>query len=300
MNRLLQAIAIVMLSVCSVYAQQTEMEQDIKAGLRQGDRLAVVAVHTGSNDPAVTGGCIHNFNTLLANKYSGYTFREAWTDLSVLREAGEAALQQRSLRYVLEDLRLTGHTHILIQPSFFTDNIDMKYARHEAAGFHDRFRQLRIGTCLLTSEEDCRRVARVAERYGIAGKGVVNILICGDEDIPGMTLLDYILRAEKGDDWMVVSTAGFPSKELLVRQLKQRKAKKANLIHLSFLPLAMDDLKELRDALKSAGIKIQGEKTDLCESYDFLNIFTDHAEHAQRFRTYSPVEIKMQQAIEPR
>ena len=277
-------------------AQTAETEQDMFAALASGDKCALVAVHYGCNGNDGQQKRIERLNRQLAQTYPTITFREAWTDVAGLSGGNGRKGLTGTLNYVLDDLWQQGYTHVLVQPSFMTAGTEMDYVRHEAAAHSGKFRQLRVGQQLLGGREDYVRAAHMTMQHGVSGKGTANIVVCGGEDLPSMALLDYILKEENGESWMVVTTTDFPRAETLVRLLKLRKIKKAKLIHFSFMPLQHDDVERVHETLKAAGVKILGEEVGLGESDDFVRMFTDHALHAQHYRSYSPVELKMIQA----
>ena len=108
----------------------------------------------------------------------------------------------------------------------------------------------------------------------------------------------WIFNNYKGyDNWFVVAEEGFPEAEHLQKQLKQRKQKKVNLIPFTFAAENSQPINQLTQTLQKAGYKVTQTTHTLGEADDILNLFIQHARHAQQYRSYSPLEIKMQEIL---
>ncbi|MBQ9361915.1 MAG: sirohydrochlorin cobaltochelatase [Bacteroidaceae bacterium] len=239
-------------------AQSTEVEQDLFESMRQSDKAAVIAVHYGTCNEQQRQLCIERFNEKLRASFPDCTFREAWTSFPAVRQMKERGQTRQTLTYVLDALCMEGYTHVLVQPSSITDGVEMDYIRHEAAIYTGKFKQLRIGSPLLSIPGDYEKaILATAAAYG--QKKTANVLVVGGEDNENpsqFAMLDYMLRCKGYENWFVVAEEGFPETEYLQQQLKQRKQKKVNLIPFVFA--ADDDLSvsKLKQTLEKAGYKV--------------------------------------------
>lgn len=282
-----------------LFAQNTEVEQDLFESMRNADKAAIVAVHYGICDEQQRQLCLERFNQKLKAAFPNCAFREAWTCFSAIKRMKERGQTRQTLTYILDELCTEGYTHVLIQSSNIVEGVEMEYIRHEAAIYANKFKQLRIGNTLLTEPADYEKaILSTATLYG--EKKVANVLVVGGEDSESpsqFAMLDYMLHYNGYDNWFVVAEEGFPGIEHLQKQLKQRKQKKVNLIPFTFAAEDSQSLNELSQALQKAGCKVTQKTHTLGETDDILNLFIQHAKHTQQYRAYTPLEIKMQQVL---
>lgn len=285
--------------VVPLYAQTAEVEQDMFESMRGADKAAIVTIYYGTTDDAQQRRCIDPLNEKLRKAFAGVAVFEAWTHQPAVRQMEERGSVKCTLTHLLDQLKAEGFTHVLIQPSSITDGVEMEYIRHEAAVFVGKFKQLRVGGALLTTPDDHEQVIRqIASEYG--SKKLANVLVVGGEggESPArFAMLDYMLRHLGYDNWFVVAEDGFPTVEHLQRQLKQRKQKKLNLIPLTFTSKNVENIDALRQQLQKAGYKVSLTEHTLGEVDGILNLFVSQAQHTRMFRTYTPLELKMQEAL---
>jgi sirohydrochlorin cobaltochelatase len=295
MKRLALALTLSLASL-ALFAQSREVEQDMFEAMRPTDKAAVVAVHYGSD---ADSPCIRLFNQKLQEAFPQCALREAWTSLRAIAEMNSRGQVRQTLTHTLEDLYKQGFTHVLIQSANMSDGVEMAYIRHEAESLSRHFRVVRIGSALLDEPADCAEVLRsLKAEYG--QKKTANVLVVGCEgsDAPAHSaLLDYMLREQGYADWFVVAVEGFPTLDHLQRQLKQRKLKKVNLIPFSFEPTDAALLDGLRQTLQKAGLKVTESTLPLGMLDGVAQHFVNLARHAALYRSYSPLELKMQESL---
>ncbi|MBQ9639964.1 MAG: sirohydrochlorin cobaltochelatase [Bacteroidaceae bacterium] len=299
MNRFLSIVAFVLFPLCPLCAQNTEVEQDLFESMRNADKAVVVAVHYGVTDDSQRQLCIERFNSKLQAAFPQCAFREAWTSFPAVKQMKQRGQTKWTLNAVLDDLCMEGYTHVLVQSSNIVEGVEMEYIRHEAALYANKFKQLRIGNTLLAEPGSYQQaIQAIAASFG--EKKVANVLVVGGEDSESpsqFAMLDYMLRSGGYANWFVVAEEGFPQAEELKKQLKAKKQKKVNLIPFTFAAEDHAQLNELEHELQKAGYKVTLTEHTLGEVDGILDLFIGHAKHAQRYRAYSPLEIKMQGAL---
>ena len=288
----------VMLSPTRSAAQNREVEQDMFEALRPTDKAVVVAIYSGNSTSPANPATVNKLNQKLQAAFQGCAFREAWTSPTDFSQSDRGTTIRPGLTHVLEELHNEGYTQVLLQPSFITDGMEMDYARHEAALFTQRFKQIRIGTTLLSAPEDYEEPLRaIATAYG--QKKTANVLIVGGEGSNSPTqaaLLDYMLRHHDFDNWFVLSGDGFPTVSHLQKQMKQKKLKKINLIPCTFSTVSQATVEELTQQLRQAGFKVSHTPHTLGEIEAVQALIVKHAIHTRTHRSYTPLEIKLQEA----
>lgn len=296
MKQLTFTLLLLLTTALPLLAQSREVEQDLFEAMRSDDKAAVVAVHYGT---AGNTTAIAHFNEKLQAAFPQCTFREAWTSLSAIRQMNEQGQTKQTLTHVLQALHVEGYTHVLIQPSSIFDGMETAYIRHEAEACQAKFRQLRIGSPLLSEPADYEETIRLAAKH-YGQKKVANVLVAGGEDCENpaqFALLDYMLRLQGYNDWLVVAEDGFPAAEQLQKQLKQRKLKKVHLIPFTFATASEQHIGQLRQTLQKAGYKVTTGNQPMGQLDDIISLFVGHARHASLYRTYSLLELKMQDAL---
>ena len=292
---------LIMVALCRPHAQTAEVEQDVFESMRGADKAAIVAVYYGTTDEGQQQRCIAALNAKLQKAFAGVAVFEAWTHQPAVRQMEERGSVRCTLTHVLDQLRAEGFTHVLIQPSSIIDGVEMEYIRHEAAIYVGKFKQLRVGGALLTTPDDYEQTVRqIAAVYG--SKKLGNVLVVGGEggESPAQfAMLDYMLRHLGYDNWFVVAEAedGFPTVEHLQRRLKQRKQKKLNLIPLTFTSKNTENIDEIRQQLQKAGYKVSLTEHTPGEVDGIQELFVNQAKHTRMFRTYTPLELKMQESL---
>lgn len=282
-----------------VQAQNKEVEQDMFETLRPTDKAAIVAVYYGNPATPTNLETVNKLNQKLRAAFQDCAFREAWTSPTNIGQADKDTIIRHSLTQALEELHNDGYTHILLQPSFITEGMEMEYIQHEASVFTQQFKQIRISTPLLSKPEDYEEAIRaISSTYG--RKKEANVLVLGDEsnNSPAQAaLIDYMLRHHDFDNWLVLSEEGFPTISHLQKQLKKRKLKKINLIPCTFTLASKETIEHLSQQLQKAGFKVNQTLHALGEDETLQSLIVKHALHTRNHRNYTPLEIKMQEAV---
>ena len=291
MNRFIGVFAI-MLSMCFslAKAQVTEMEQDMFENMRKEDKAVIVAVHGGAEN-AETQQRLDKFNARLKQAYPQYDFREAWTSRGGVKPIATPDA-------LFSQLHKEGYTHVLVQSSELIDGVEMQYLRYMVDTHKEKFKQMRLGAPLLNDVQDYEEVAKMAiATYGNPKE--VNVLVChGTEGSANAeyAMLEYALHDNAPTSWFVGTVDGYPSLDSLMKQLRQQKLKKVNLIPFMFATdkqAMTDKMKEWSQSLQKAGYKVATNTNSVGELDAILNIFEKHIRHAEKYRRFSAKELKM-------
>lgn len=281
-----------------VSAQVNEMEQDMFESMKTEDKAAIVAVHLGATDTEAKN-TIAKFNDRLRKSFPEYDFMQAWTSRSLISN-WETSSNERYLTpdELLVQLEKDGYTHVLIQSSNITNNIEMQYLRYVVENAKPRFKQIRLGEPLLSDLEDYENVIKATSFEGRNKEA--NILVCndsGNELNAQYTMLDYTLREKGKTDWFVSTIEGYPSFDSTLAMLKAQKQKKVNLIPFLFTAgtNAKNDISEtFAKKLQNAGYKVNTTMKALGDIDAIVDMFIEHAKHAALYRKFNAKEIKMQ------
>lgn len=283
-------------------AQTLGMDSDMFASMKAGDKAAVIAVHFGTTNEVARVNNIERFNAKLQQAFPKYDFREAWTSRIVIKKMQANGIVKQTPSEVIENLRLEGFTHILIQPSNIIEGIEMDYLRHEVERFRKSFKDIRVSDPLLADTEDYYK-AIDATLSITKDKKTATVLVChgsAKEKNTQYTMLDYVLHDKGFTNWTVATIEGFPSKDNMIKFLKEHNIKKVTLIPFMFVAgeHAHNDIEiEWKKALEAEKIKVKTILKGLGENDAILNIFVDHAKKTSKFRRYTNIERKLQSSM---
>lgn len=272
-------------------AQTAEVEMDVFSAIKAEDKVAVVAVHYGSTDP-VERQNMEKVNAMVRSAFPDYAFRETWMSERLVKEASADCSTPDNLLYQLAD---AGFTHVIIQPSFLIDGVEMQCLVSLAEQYKSRFKHIRIGKPLLSDIEDYDAVVNAIAVPSPVAKEA-HVLVCSNtfnKENGSFTMLDYALRKKHSEGWYTAVDEGCPSFEFLVKQLRGQKLKKVNLFPFMF-GSSKSALDKLSSILKKEGFHVQVVPTNMGDKQEVMKLYNEHLHHATKFRNYSPREMMMQ------
>ena len=260
------------------------MEQNLFESMRDDDKAVVVAVHKDAVSGIGKAG-IDRLTLRLRALYPNYDYREACTTQGAMGQAYDPD-------ELFTQLQKDGYTHVLVQPSSITNDLDMQYLRQLVESTKGKFKQMRLGEPLLSDWADYQEMANIAISTFSVPK-TVSVLVCkgtGTEMDAPYTLLDYALH-EKAQDWYLTTVDGLPSIDRLIQQLKMQKIKKVQLVPFNA---------EVHQAmgggwiqkLQQAGYKVTTEMRTLTDQEEVIQLFEQHVRHAEQFRRLTAREQK--------
>lgn len=283
MNRLFLIIITLLSAIVSLSAQET-MEQDMFESMKDNDKAVVVAVHKDGESGIGSEG-IERFNQLLRNAYPDYAFREACTTqgaMGQIPDPDELFIQ----------LGKDGYTHVLVQPSNITNDLDMQYLRYIVEAAKGKFKHLRLGEPLLSDLTDYEKMSDIAISMFSKPKQM-NVLVCNGEEDAAYMMLEYTLRDKSNGDWLLATTNGIPTLDHLIKMLRIEKNKK--VLHL--VPFNAETSKTTSSVwmkkLQQAGYKVTNDPHTLVEQADVINLFEQHIRQAEKHRRLTPKEQKI-------
>ena len=284
MNRLFAFALAALSTTLSLWAQET-MEQDMFESMKDDDKAVVVAVHKDANSGIGQRG-IDRLTLKLRELYPNCEYREACTNKGMMEQASDPD-------ELFTQLQKDGYTHVLVQSSSITNDLDMQYLRHLVETAKGKFKQMRLGEPLLSDLADYQKVADIAiNTFSIPKE--VNVLVCNGngEDDASYMMLEYTLRDKSNGDWLLATTNGIPTLDHLIKVLKIQKIKKVHLVPFN-AEVNSTMRGEWTKKLQQAGYKITTETRTLIDQEGIINLFEQHVRHAEQFRRLSAKEQKL-------
>ena len=307
MKRLFFPLLALILCAIPLQAQAPEGFETapIAETFRKGDRLAVLAVHFGTTHDDTRALTIESLNSDLREVFPGAAFREAWTSRMVIRRLKGRGIHRDTPLEALEKLHQDGFTHVLIQPSTLLEGAEMESLRRDMEQMEGEFKELRTGTPLLYSVEDCREVARILnDEYAPRSGGDTHVVFVGHGTYTPATAtysqLDHIFRLEVNPAMHVATLEGYPDFGALLSQLKMDGARRVILVPLLFVAgdHAKNDIAEdWREELENEGFEVEVILAGLGENPAIRALYAGHLRSAAELRPVNLMQKKRDYAL---
>lgn len=251
-------------------------ESDMLAGMKPGDRIALLAVHFGTTHDDTREKTIEAVNRELQKAFPDMDFREAWTSRIVMRRMKSRGVYRDTPYEALVKLADEGYTHVLIQSTNIIEGIEMESLRRDAAAVASRFKDIRVGKPLLYGPDEYRQVVKVLASELPSDR---EVLLVGHGTYTPATasyaMLDYMLKSEGHSNFHVGTIEGYPSFDDMVAQTKGSKALLVPLMFVAGDHYKNDIAEEWRDRLVQLGYDVECSPKGLGEYSGIVSIFVD-------------------------
>ncbi len=268
--------------------------------LDNGDKAALLMVHFGTTFDDTRTATIDAINEKVAREFPDMKVMEAYTSRIIISRLAKRGIYKPTPRQALLKLAADGYTHVFIQSTNVIDGIEAQSLRNEADYMVTFFKEVRIGTPLLYSIEDCLNVVEIlAERYEqyITKKTAV-VLVGHGTSTPANAIysqMDYMFNAEGYPEINVSTIEGYPSYETTLAQLKADKIKNVTLIPFMFVAgdHARNDIDgEWRERLRKEGFNTSTLIEGLGQIPEIQDLYIRHIKEGLKEKPLTPVERK--------
>lgn len=268
--------------------------------LEKGDKAALLMVHFGTTFDDTRSETIEAINKKAEAEFPDMKVVEAYTSRIIISRLAKRGVVKNNPRQALLKLAAEGYTHIFIQSTNVIDGIEAQALRDEAAYMVPFFKDVRVGTPLLYSVDDCLEVVKIiSERHADkAGKNSAVVLVGHGTETPATAIysqIDYMFKATGHPQFHVSTVEGYPMFETTLANLQASKAKSVTLIPFMFVAgdHAKNDIDgEWRENLSKDGFKVTSVLEGLGQIPEIQDIFINHIREGLKQRPLSPVERK--------
>lgn len=296
MRKFLVLFVLCCITTTTLLAKTNFMKSDLFAGMKSGDKAAILMVHFGTTHSDTREKSIDALNKLVSDHYPQLEQREAWTSrmiLRILRQRGEVIDTPYE---ALERLKAEGYTHIIIQSSNIIEGVEMESLRRDVLAMKDAFTDIRIGNPLLYTTEDYEVVADVIKDLQPKGSSVV--LVGHGTYTPATaqySMFDYVVR-DKGYKGIHMGTIeGYPTYDTMLKSLGRDRAKNVLLMPFMFVAgeHAKNDIAEdWNNLLTEQGYKVTLMMKGLGEHKKVQELFVEHIKFSTQHKMYDIMEKK--------
>lgn len=268
--------------------------------LMNGDKAAIMMVHFGTTFDDTRHATIDAINEKAASQFPDMHVVEAYTSRIIISRLAKKGITKLTPRQALLKLASEGYTHVFIQSTNVIDGIEAQSLREEAECMVPFFKEVRVGTPLLYTVDDCLAVERIlSKRYAAeAGRNSAVVLVGHGTSTPANAIysqMDYMFAAQGDTPFHVTTIEGYPTYETTLAKLKGSKVRNVTLVPFMFAAgdHARNDIDgEWRDKLEKEGFKVNTIIEGLGQIPEIQEIYISHIKEGLKSRPLTPVERK--------
>ncbi len=292
--------------LCRVYGEGGFVPSDLLSQLKDGEKAALLMVHFGTTYDDTRVLTIDAINQKAQKEFPEMTFKEAYTSRIVIRRLKERGIHKNTPLEALLQLRAEGFTHVIVQSSNIIDGVEMESLCRDVESVEPFFKEIRIGTPLLYTVEDCEKTASILtsrlESQTLQSKKAniqTHIIFVGHGTYTASTAIysqmDYILKTNGWTNFHVGTIEGYPTFDTVLVQLKKSKARQIILQPFMFVAgdHARNDIAtEWKERLEKEGYIVTVRQEGLGQIPEIQNIFIEHIRFFMNHRAVSIMEKK--------
>ena len=262
------------------------------------EKAALLMVHFGTTYDETRGKTIDAINEKARASFPELTVREAYTSRIVIRKLKERGIEKLTPLEALIRLRADGFTRVIVQSTTLLDGAEMESLRRDVASVEGFFEEVRVGTPLLYSVDDCARVCEILTgRHADAAdaKQKAHVVFVGHGTYTPATAtysqIDYLFTAQGHPLFHVATIEGYPTFDTMLARLKAAKARRVTLVPLLFVAgdHASNDIAiDWKEALEKEGLQVDCRLEGLGEIPEIQDIYLEHIRYSLH---HAPVDI---------
>lgn len=280
MKQIIIILSILFSLTCYAHDGGNFVASDMLASMKPGDKAALLMVHFGTSFDETRALTIDAINAKATSTFSDLEVREAYTSRIVIRKLKERGVEKFNPLDALLKLRGDGFTHIIVQSTNIIEGIEMESLRRDVATVEPFFTEIRVGTPLIYSVEDCEALVAVLENRK-PEKGATVFVGHGTYTPANATYsqVDYMMKARGNKDFHVGTVEGYPTLETVLAQLKANKSKQVTLVPLMFVAgdHAQNDIAvDWKESLEATGLKVDVRMEGLGQIPEIQDLFIEH------------------------
>ena len=208
--------------------------------LHAQEHSALLLVHYGTTFADTRAKTIDAINQKAKQAFPHLAVCEAYASPIVTKRLAQRGEQKALPLDALLRLRADGHRRIVVQPTFVIDGKEMAQLRNDIEQVRPFFDDITLGTPLLHSVDDARRLCTIlADRHPANASQREHVVFVGHgTQGPATALysqLDYMLHAEGHTLCHVATIEGYPTLQTLIASLKAQQAHSVTLVPLLFV-----------------------------------------------------------------
>lgn len=258
-------------------------------------KKAILVVSYGTSFKDTMEKTINATENAMAAAFPDYELRTAWTSRAVIKVAEKKMGGHFPfIDEVLESMAKEGFEEIVVQSTHIMNGLEYDFVTESVRKYRDKFKSVKIGSPLLTTEEDYDKAIDLIEKelVPLADGGALLLMGHGTVHPANATYSQLQLKLfDRGLYQVYVTTVeGFPNYESTLKMMKSHSSKKVALVPFMLVAgdhanndLAGDDEDSLKNIMISNGYDVKCIVKGLGEIPSFQKLFVEHAKNAKEF-----------------
>ena len=251
------------------------------AGFAQNEKAAILMVHFGTTEPEGRALSLETVNNDVKAAFPDMEVRQAYASAIIRNIWSKRGERFLSPQEALMQLRADGYERVYVQSTTLMEGYEMTYLREAIAALQPFFKELKAGNPLLYSVEDCKKVLDILSRDA-AEKNQAVVLVGHGTTHPSTAIyamLQTMLQEREQNNWYVSTIEGYPTQEMTLKSLKQKKVKKVQLRPLLLTAgdhARNDSAKEWKGLFEQQGFEVDVKLQGLGEIKAIRDIYIQH------------------------
>lgn len=250
--------------------------QDIVSG-----RTALLMVHFGTTYDEARQQSIEAINDKMRQAFPQMEVRDCFSSRIVVKRLKARGVEKDLPLDAILRLRAEGFTHLVVQPTYVIDGVEMDMLRREIEQVRPFFEDIKVGTPLLYQLDDTRKVVDILTRRHVAdGRKREHVVFVGHgTPSPANALyceIDYMLKAMAHANYHVATIEGYPTQDDALRLIKAAKGRQVTLVPFLFVAgdhAANDISKDWKEMLENEGLTVRLDIEGLGQVPDIQDIY---------------------------
>lgn len=251
--------------------------------MEKNDKASVLMVHFGTTFDDTRKNTIDALNEEAKKEFTKMEVREAYTSRIIMRRLKERNIIKDNPAEALDKLVNEGYTHLIVQPTNIINGVEAKTLEQQLDMYKDKFKEIRIGSALLTTTDDYKDVAQIINKEVGNLKNNEGVVLVGhgthDSGNAAYPAMDYTAKS-LGYKFYIGTVEGFPEFDDVVKSLKKDNIKKVILMPFMFVAgdHANNDIAvDWKEELEKEGFEVEVKLTSLGMMKDIRKMFIEHA-----------------------
>lgn len=259
------------------------VKSDFYETMGKNDKASVLMVHFGTTFDDTRANTIDAVNEEAKKEFPKMEVREAYTSRIIMRRLKERGIVKDNPAEALEKLAGEGYTHVIVQPTNVINGIEAKTLEKQIEMYQDKFKDIRVGSALLTTPEDYKSVAEIISKEVevLADDEAVVLVGHGTHDSGNAAYpaMDYTAKS-LGYKFYIGTVEGFPEFDDVVNGLQKDGIKKVVLMPFMFVAgdHANNDIAvDWKEELEEKGFTVNVKLVSLGMMPEIRKMFIEHA-----------------------
>jgi sirohydrochlorin cobaltochelatase len=226
----------------------------------------------------------------ITDAFPGYQIYRAWTSKMILAKIkARDHIHIDTVKEAMERMAADGMQEILVQPTHVTNGIENDLMKEDVLSFKDRFTSIRIGSPLLTTEEDKRAVIRaVADEWNSLSDDTALVFMGHGAAHYANSIyaaMDYTFKDLGYRNIFIGTVEAYPDLDAILRNIKASDFKKIALAPFMIVAgdhatndLAGDEPDSWKSRFEAEGYPVQTVLKGLGEYPAVRRLFVSHLE----------------------